>query len=119
MSKIDAEARIAPAGEAETAGPVTLINSFVVSADRDAEFHAIWERTSRYFTAQPGFVSLRLHQAVSEDTPYRWVNVATWESEAAFRAAHGTEEFRQVVTQPGWDEFPSTPALFRIATSVG
>jgi hypothetical protein len=62
----------------------------------------LWARTAKYFTAQPGFISLRLHRAVSADAQYRWVNVANWESEAHFRAAHGTDEFRRVVTQPGW-----------------
>lgn len=119
MSGISAEERIAPAADGQVAGPVTLMNSFRVAPDRDEAFHALWEATSRYFVAQPGFVSLRLHRAVSDDAPYRWVNVATWESEADFRAAHGTEEFRRVVTQPGWEEFPSAPMLFQVVTEVG
>jgi len=97
---------------------VTLMNSFAVSPDRDQAFHELWTQTSRYFTAQPGFISLRLHRAVSTDAPYRWVNVANWQSEAHFRAAHGTEEFRRVVTQPGWNEFPSSPMLFQVVTEV-
>jgi hypothetical protein len=46
------------------------------------------------------------------------VNVANWESEAHFRAAHGTDEFRRVVTQPGWDEFPSSPMLYQVITET-
>jgi heme-degrading monooxygenase HmoA len=115
---IDADARTAPAG-APTSGPVTLINSFQVPVARDEEFHALWERTSRYFTRQPGFRSLRLHRAVDDGAVYRWVNVARWDSEADFRAAHATEEFRRVVTAPGWEEFPSLPALFEEVTVVG
>jgi heme-degrading monooxygenase HmoA len=75
--------------------------------------------SSRYFIARPGFVSLRLHRAVNDDAPYRWVNVAVWESEAAFRAAHGTEQFRTLATAQGWSEFPSLPALFEVDTEVG
>ncbi len=115
---IDPEARTARAG-ATTTGPVTLINSFEVTPGRDEAFHALWERTSRYFTRQPGFRSLRLHRAVSDDAPYRWVNVARWDTEAHFRAAHATEEFRTVVTAPGWEEFPSTPVLLEEVTVVG
>jgi heme-degrading monooxygenase HmoA len=115
---IDAEARTAAAG-ATTSGPVTLINSFQVPVDRDDDFHALWERTSRYFTRQPGFRSLRLHRAVNEDATYRWVNVARWDSEQAFRAAHATEEFRAVVTADGWEEFPSSPVLFEVVTEAG
>src|SRR5262245_21069576 len=77
------------------------------------------DQDPRYFTAQPGFISLRLHRAVSADAPFRWVNVANWESEAHFRAAHGTDEFRRLVTQPGWEEFPSSPMLYQVVTEVG
>lgn len=115
---ICAEKRVAPAG-ATTTGPVTLMNSFRVAPARDAEFHALWERTSHYFMRQPGFRSLRLHRAVSDVAVYRWVNVATWDDEAAFRAAHATAEFREVVTAEGWEEFPSSPVLFEVVTDVG
>lgn len=119
MSQISAEQRTAPAGDRPADGPVTLMNHFSVRPERDAAFHALWSRTSEYFKAQPGFVSLRLHRAVSPQAEYRWVNVANWESEQQFRAAHGTEEFRRVVTQAGWEEFPSSPLLFEVVTAVG
>ena len=117
--EIRADQRIAPPGAAPATGPVTLINSFHVAPGRDTAFRALWGETSRYFIARPGFVSLRLHRAVNDDAPYRWVNVAVWESEAAFRAAHGTDQFRTLVTSPGWSEFPSMPALFEVDTEVG
>jgi heme-degrading monooxygenase HmoA len=116
---ICAEERVAAAGTTTTTGPVTLMNSFRVAVSRDAEFHALWERTSHYFRRRPGFRSLRLHRAVSDDVVYRWVNVATWESEEHFRAAHATDEFREVVTAPGWADFPSSPVLFEVVTQVG
>ena len=100
-------------------GPVTLMNGFVVSPDRDDAFHALWSKTSQYFRAQPGFVSLRLHRAVSPDAPYRWINVANWASAEDFRAAHATDEFRAVVTEDGWEEFPSSPTMFEVVTAVG
>ncbi len=119
MSQISAQDRVAPAADGRVGGPVTLMNRFVVPPDRDAAFHALWTTTSQYFMRQPGFVSLRLHRALSSEADHRWVNVATWESEADFRAAHATDEFRQLVTAPGWQEFPSSPMLFEVVTSVG
>jgi heme-degrading monooxygenase HmoA len=118
-SEITADDRIAPAGTAEAEGSVTLINSFQVAPERDQAFRELWGVTSTYFTARPGFVSLRLHRAVSDDAAYRWVNVAVWENETAFRAAHATEEFRALVTVPGWAEFPSLPTLFQVDTAIG
>ena len=100
-NRIAAQDRVAPASDHILTGPVTLMNSFAVSPDQDEAFRELWTKTARYFTARPGFISLRLHRAASADAPYRWVNVANWESEAHFRAAHGTDEFRSVVTQPG------------------
>jgi len=100
-------------------GPVTLINSFLVPEGRDDAFHALWSQTSTYFRRQPGYVSLRLHRAVTPDARYRWVNVAQWETEADYRAAHTTDEFRAVVTADGWSEFPSTPTLYQVVTADG
>jgi heme-degrading monooxygenase HmoA len=114
-----AQDRVAPASDHILAGPVLLMNRFAVSPDRDEAFHELWAKTAKYFTAQPGFISLRLHRAVSAGAQYRWVNVANWESEAHFRAAHGTDEFRRVVTQPGWEEFPSSPMLYQVITEAG
>jgi heme-degrading monooxygenase HmoA len=116
---IAAADRVAPASDHVLTGPVTLMNSFTVSPDQDEAFLAQWTQTSKYFIAQPGFISLKLHRAVSGDARYRWVNVANWESEADFRAAHNTDEFRHVVTQPGWEDFPSSPMLFEVVTEVG
>jgi heme-degrading monooxygenase HmoA len=111
---IDPTKREAAAPSESVVGPVTLVNSFVVPADRDAAFVDIWTQTSGYFRSQPGFLSLRLHRAVSPDAQYRFVNVANWSSLEQFRAAHQTETFRQLVGQPGWQEFPSRPALYQV-----
>jgi heme-degrading monooxygenase HmoA len=111
------EARTASRPDREL-GRVTLMNSFQVAPGRDEAFQALWTTTSQYFISRPGFVSLRLHRAVSPDVPYRWVNVANWESEADYRSAHSTEEFRRVVTAEGWSEFPSVPLLYEVVTAV-
>lgn len=109
----DPQKRTALAPDTHT-GPVTLMNQFQVPVGRDDAFVALWTGTSHYFRAQPGFRSLRLHRALLDDTSYRFVNVANWDSIEQFRAAHATPEFREVVSQPGWAEFPSSPALFEV-----
>ena len=116
-SKIAPESRTAARTD-HLLGSVTLMNSFQVAPGRDDAFHELWSKTSQYFIAQPGFISLRLHRAVSEDTSHRWVNVANWETEADYRAAHSTDEFRRVVTAEGWDEFPSVPVLYEVITEA-
>ena len=113
------EERTASTSADDQAGRVTLINCFTVAADRDDVFEKMWTETSMYFRAQPGFVSLRLHRAVTPGAPYRWVNVAVWESEAQYQDAHRTEDFRRLVTQDGWKEFPNIPTLYQVAAAVG
>lgn len=114
----DPARRGAVAPERAQDGPVTLINSFVVPEGREAAFHALWTTTSSYFRGQPGFVSLRLHRALTPNAQYRFINVANWVSGAAFNAPHATLEFRTLVSDPQWREFPSTPALYEVMTDV-
>jgi heme-degrading monooxygenase HmoA len=105
-------------GPDEATRPVTLINRFVVPDGRDEVFQHLWTETSRYFRAQPGFVSLRLHRAVTPDARYRFVNVAQWASAAQYRAPHLSDEFRHLITQQAWREFPSTPTLYEIVAAA-
>ena len=113
------EGRTAKASDADAGTPVTLINKFVVPPDRDEEFVALWTATSHYFRGQPGYLSLRLHRALSPDADYRYVNVARWASLGDFQAAHATEEFRRVVGQEAWKAFPSNPALYEVLVEDG
>ena len=99
--------------------PVTLINSFHVPEGRDDDFLELWMETSEYFRRQPGFLSLRLHRAVTPGAQYRYVNVARWASDAEYRAPHTKDEFRQLVSKGAWHEFPSSPTLYEVVLAVG
>jgi heme-degrading monooxygenase HmoA len=114
---IDPQQRIAAPPIGAHDGSVTLVNCFVVAADRDEAFSALWSEASAYFRKQPGYVSLRLHRALSPASDYRYINVANWASSEQFAAAHDTEEFRRLVGQPAWREFPSRPALYEVVVA--
>jgi len=116
---IDPSRRTAAAPDTPHSEPVTLINSFAVPEGREDAFAELWAGTSGYFRAQPGFLSLQLHRALSNQAPYRFVNVAQWASAEAFAAAHATSEFRNLVSLPAWREFPSSPALYEVVTRYG
>lgn len=118
LDTVDPARRTAASPVAAHTGGVTLINSFVVPAGREAAFQALWSSTSSYFRAQPGFLSLRLHRAISPDAHYRFVNVARWSSLTLFQAAHDTDEFRQIVGQAELREFPSSPSLYEVVVEV-
>ena len=113
MDHIDPAGRTANLADSYT-GQVVLMNRFVVPEGRDERFLELWTETSEYFRAQPGFVSLKLHRAVSVDAEHRYVNVAVWDSAAHYAAPHQTDEFRRLVSQEGWREFPSSPALYEV-----
>jgi heme-degrading monooxygenase HmoA len=97
---------------------VTLINSFEVPTEREAAFVAMWHSMAAWFRAQPGYLSNRLHRAVSPDAPYRFVNVVQWRSEADYQAAHRSPEFLAQVQAPGWQEFPNRPALYEVVVDA-
>ena len=98
--------------------PVTLMNTFQVPEGREDAFLRMWKESSEYFRRWPGFLSLRLHRSVTPGVN-QFVNVARWASDAAYRAPHGTDEFRQLVGSEGWREFPSSPVLYDVVFAVG
>ena len=96
---------------------ITLINLFDVAPEHDAEFRERWQQVNDYMRGQPGYLGHTLHRAVAPDAKYRYVNVAQWRSADDFRAAHGPE-FRAMVSQPGWEKFPSQPALYQVVNQA-
>ena len=74
--------------------PVILINAFEVPEGQDDEFLAGWERSRDFLRAQPGYLSTKLHRSLAPTADFRYVNVAQWESAAAFRSATAQPEFR-------------------------
>jgi heme-degrading monooxygenase HmoA len=110
--------RTAPSPGQPHTGMVTLINSFEVPAGREAAFEAMWHTTAAWFRTQPGYVSNRLHRAVSPNAHYRFVNVVQWRSEADYQAAHRAPEFLRQVQAPEWQEFPNRPALYTVVVDA-
>ncbi|WP_240722234.1 antibiotic biosynthesis monooxygenase [Poseidonocella sp. HB161398] len=68
---------------------VTLINVFEVPpGQREAAIEA-WEAARDFLREQPGYISTALQGALDETAAFQLVNIATWESPEAFRAATG------------------------------
>jgi heme-degrading monooxygenase HmoA len=91
---------------------VVLINSFEVPAGREDDFTAAWKATAEYMAKQPGYVSTRLHRAVTPDARDRFVNVAEWESEQDCKAAIGAPGFREAAS--GLRGFPGRPGFYTV-----
>jgi heme oxygenase (mycobilin-producing) len=93
--------------------PVVLINPFEVSPENDDRFLKGWERAAEYMREQPGFISSRLHRALSPDARFRFINVAEWESAEHFHAVVSSDEF-QTLTAGSRERFPHYPALYEV-----
>ena len=98
-----------------TAQPLVLINAFEVPPDRDDDFIRGWEAARDYLETQPGYVDTALHQALSPEADFRFVNIAHWETADAFQAALQSPGFREVAQ--GLAEFRAHPALYRVVRS--
>jgi heme oxygenase (mycobilin-producing) len=92
--------------------PLVLINAFEVPEDREDEFLRGWEATRDYLQTQPGYVGTALHQAVSPNPDFRFVNVGRWESLQAFQHAIQSQGFREA--SEALAEFRAHPALYQI-----
>jgi heme-degrading monooxygenase HmoA len=77
----------AMATSASQSQSVVLINTFEVPEDRLDETIASWEKARDFLKAQPGFISTRLHRSLTPAACFRLVNVAQWETPAAYQAA--------------------------------
>ena len=92
-----------------------LINPFEVPEDIDDDrFLEGWGRVADYMRSRPGFVTSRLHRAVSPNPRFRFVNVAEWASPQDFQAAVTSPEFQAMAagSPPGY------PALYEVVRVV-
>src|ERR1700719_4429168 len=92
---------------------VTVINSFEVPAGREGEFLELWKKVNAYMQRKPGYLSNKLHRAITPSAPFPFVHVAQWASMADFEGAHDTG-FRELVDQPVWSAFLPHRVLFDV-----
>ena len=74
-------------------GPIELINVFTMTPEDVDRFLDVWSDDAAYMKRQPGFIRTQLHRGVGGSCAF--INVATWESAAALRAAFTAPEFQQ------------------------
>jgi heme-degrading monooxygenase HmoA len=92
--------------------PVILINAFEVPEGAADGFIAAWLKTRDFLRSQPGYVDAVLHQALSPDAEFHFVNVARWQTPEDFVAAMQSPGFREAAA--GLADCRSHPALYRI-----
>jgi heme oxygenase (mycobilin-producing) len=92
--------------------PVVVIDALEVPREDAKRFIAAWEKTRDFLAAQPGFVDTTLHQALTPDTEFQFVNIAWWQTAEDFQAATRSGGFREAAA--GLDAYRSHPGLYRV-----
>lgn len=95
---------------------VTLINAFEVPEGREAEVIAAWEAAHDFLSRQEGYIDTRLHRALGPEARFTLVNLARWESPAAFRTA--AEKMRRRASFPGSRGWASIPRSTRSSATI-
>ncbi|PPR65017.1 MAG: hypothetical protein CFH08_01032 [Alphaproteobacteria bacterium MarineAlpha3_Bin7] len=67
----------------------TLINAFIVPADKEEEFLENWKKTTDYFSRRKGFIETLLHRntGVGNQT-FMYINLAKWENKEVWNQLH-------------------------------
>lgn len=74
------------------AGPVILVNTFVVPPEDADQLLKAWTGDAAHMKAQPGFISTQLHRGIAGSAVF--LNYAVWQSVAHFRSAFANPEFQ-------------------------
>ncbi|MGI9121117.1 MAG: antibiotic biosynthesis monooxygenase family protein [Acidimicrobiales bacterium] len=96
-------------------GECTAIVAYEVRAEDRDRFLNAWDRANEHLQTQPGYVGNTLHEAVSANPDFRFVNIARWKSVDDFRAATQSSTFYEA---SGWLEaYPIHPAVYDVVRS--
>lgn len=93
----------------EETGPVVLTNTFLVPHELTEEFLRVWRADAAFMKAQPGCVSVQLHQGTAGSRLL--INLAVWESADAVAKAYANPEFPRLSAQLP-DDIVAHPHLF-------
>lgn len=93
---------------------VILINPFEVPEGKEEEALAFWEQAADVMRNSPGFISTRLHRAISPNARFLLINMAEWESPEHFQAAIESDAFKKA-TEGSMEAFPHFPGLYEVA----
>lgn len=93
------------------AEPVVLINAFEVPAADAVAFIAAWCGARDYLRSQPGYIDTVLHQSMTPDAEFQFVNVAHWQTAEDFIAATQSPGFGE--SAAGLASYRPHPGLYR------
>jgi heme-degrading monooxygenase HmoA len=93
----------------EEKDPIVFMNLFRVAPQDEDAFMAAWTTDGEFMQLQPGYISTQLHRGIAGS--HTFVNVAYWQSTAAFRAAVTNPEFQASLSRYP-DSAVASPHIF-------
>ena len=92
---------------------VIVINPFEVPSGKEEKALELWDKFAEYFRAQPGYVSSKLHRAISPDSRFHLVTLSEWESAEHFQTALTSDELKKLI-ESSTDVPPSYPGVYEV-----
>lgn len=92
---------------------IILLNPFEVPAGKEEEALALWERGAQVMRKSPGFVSTRLHRAISPNAKFYLINLAEWKTPEHFIAVSQSDEFKEAIAG-SMETCPHFPGLYEV-----
>lgn len=93
----------------------SAIVAYEVRFEDRERFLDSWTKANNLLKKQKGFISTALHQAISANPDFRFVNVSRWQSANDFRAAIQNDAYRAAAGR--LDVFPIHASVYEIASS--
>jgi heme-degrading monooxygenase HmoA len=91
---------------------VVSVSAFEIPRGENESFLARWERVHEFLLDQPGYLSSQLHKSSQAGPDFRYLDVAFWSSEEAFRAATSGPEFLDVSV-----EYPFDSSVYQVVSA--
>lgn len=91
---------------------VVLINPFEVPEGKEDEALQMWKRAADFMRQQPGFISTKLHKAITPNARFHLVNVAEWETVEHFQSVSNNAEFQRIIAG-SMEAYPHYPGLYQ------
>lgn len=88
---------------------IAIVAYEVLNEDRE-RFLRSWKQANNHLQQQSGYISSALHEAVSANPDFRYVNIAHWENADAFRTATQSNGFREA--SGALEAFPIHAAVY-------
>ena len=91
---------------------VIFINPFEVPTGQEDDYLFYLEQGYKHRKKQPGFISARLHRAVSPNSRFKFISVAEWQSAEHLQKALNSKEFKTLVS-PKVKALPHYPGIYK------